>query len=103
VPIAAIVEGPPLEGQDPREMYDQLTREISNGEPMTRTSQWSDGLIAHIYCVGEDGGSIAIDVWQDEASWNSWLEKLAPVAERMGASPQTQIRVLQVHNIVLDR
>ena len=82
MPIVAIVEGSPQEGQDPREMYDQLTRELNNGEPLTRTSHWGDGLIAHVYCVGDDGTSIGIDVWQDEASWNRWLEKLMPVAQR---------------------
>ena len=101
MPIAVILESPPQEGRDARETYDQLTRELNNGEPMTRTSDWSDGLIAHAYCVGDDGGSIGIDVWQDEASWNRWFEKLSSAAERMGVESQVpQMRVLQVHNLV---
>jgi hypothetical protein len=104
MPIAVILETLPQEGQDARETYDQLTRELNNGEPMTRTSDWGDGLISHTYCVGDDGGSIGIDVWQDEASWNRWFEKLSSAAERTGGvSQMPQVRVLEVHNLVTER
>ena len=52
MPITAIVEFSPTEGLDPRESYDRLTRELNDGEPMTRRSQWNDGLLAHSYLPG---------------------------------------------------
>ena len=102
MPIAAIVEIPAQEGQDPREIYDQVVREVNNGEPMTRTSQWNDGLIAHAYCVGDDGSAVAVDLWQDEDSMNRWYEKLMPISERITGT-QYQARVMQTHNLVTQR
>jgi hypothetical protein len=102
MPIVAIIEVPAQEGTDMRELYDQVNRELNNGEPRTRTSQWNDGLIAHAYCVGDDGSATAVDLWQDEDSMNSHYEKLMPVAQRMGLQ-QPQVRVLPTHNLVTDR
>ena len=102
MPIAVIVEVTAEEGQDPRDIYDRVIREVNDGEPMTRTSQWNDGLISHVYCVGEDGSSVAVDLWQDEDSMNRWYEKLRPVSEGV-AGARYEMRVMQTYNLVTER
>jgi hypothetical protein len=102
MPIAVIVEVAAEEGQDPRDVYDRVIREVNNGEPMTHTSQWNDGLISHVPCVGEDGSSVAVDLWQDEDSMKRSYEKLRPVSEGI-AGAQYEMRVMQMYNLVTER
>jgi hypothetical protein len=40
MPITAVSELQPIEGMDPREGYDRITRELNGGQPMTKRSEW---------------------------------------------------------------
>jgi hypothetical protein len=101
MPITAIVEFSPTEGLDPRESYDRLTRELNGGEPMTRRSQWNDGLLAHSFSVGEHGGAVAVDVWQDQQSMDAWMERIRPINEREGVAAN-KVRVFTTHAVVTE-
>jgi len=102
MPITAIVEFSPTEGLDPRESYDRLTREVNGGEPMTRRSQWNDGLLAHSYSVDEHGGAVAVDVWRDQQSMDAWMERIGPLIEREGSAANMQARVFETHAVVTE-
>jgi hypothetical protein len=102
MPITAIVEFSPTEGLDPREGYDRLTRELNGGEPMTRRSQWNDGLLAHSFSVGEDGSAVAVDVWRDQQSMDAWMERIRPLNEREGSAANMQARVFETHAVVTE-
>ena len=102
MPITAIVEFSPTEGLDPREGYDRLTRELNGGEPMTRRAQWNDGLLAHSYSVGEDGGAVVVDVWRDQQSMDAWMERIRPINEREGVAANMQARVFTTHAVVTE-
>jgi hypothetical protein len=98
MPITVIVEFPKLEGRDPRRDYDELTRELNDGQPMTQASAWGDGLLAHSYSIDENGDSVAIDVWEDQRGMDAFMQRIQPLMEREGITPS--VRVLQTHNVV---
>jgi hypothetical protein len=108
VPITSIAEFAPLEGADPRAGYDRVTRELNGGQPMTKRSEWGEGLLAHVHSVGEDGSVVVVDVWQDQAGMDAFLERLRPILERQAAeegvnlADQMNIRVLDTTNVVTE-
>jgi hypothetical protein len=102
MPITSIVEFPPMEGVDPREAYDQLTRELNDGQPMTRRSEWGEGLLAHVHSVAEDRTTVVVDVWQDQAGMDAFLQRIGPILEREGMAGNMSVRVLQTNNVVTE-
>jgi|SRR5215208_4324205 hypothetical protein len=102
MPIVSIAEFPPVEGDDPRELYDRVTRELNDGQPMTRRSDWGKGLLAHVYSVNEEGAAVVVDVWKDQAGMDAFIQRLGPVLERQGIADQMSIRVLEATNVVTE-
>ena len=102
MPITSIVEFPPVEGNDPREAYDRVSRELNGGRPMTKRSEWGEGLVAHVYSVAEDGGVAVVEVWQDQAGLDAFIQRLQPILEREGTADLMSVRVLETHNVVTD-
>ena len=102
MPITSIVEFSPVEGEDPLEGYDLVTRELNDGRPMTRRSEFGEGLLAHVYSVAEDGGVVVVEVWQDHARMDAFIQRLQPILEREGFADHMSVRVLETHNVVTD-
>jgi hypothetical protein len=102
MPITAIVEFTALEGEDPREGYDRVTRELNDGRPITRRSEFGEGLLAHVHSVTENGGAVVVDVWQDQARMDAFIQRLQPILEREGFADHMSVRVLETHNVVTD-
>ena len=55
MPITAIVEFTAVEGEDPREGYDRVSRALNDGRPTTRRSEFGEGLLAHVHSVTDEG------------------------------------------------
>ena len=102
MPITAIVEFAAVEGEDPREGYDRVTRELNAGHPITRRSEFGEGLLAHAHSVTEDGGAVVVDVWQDQARMDAFIQRLQPILERDGTADLMSVRVLEAHSVVTD-
>jgi hypothetical protein len=102
MPITAIVEFTPVEGQDPRAGYDRVTRELNDGRPITRRSEFGEGLLAHVHNVTEDGGAVVVDVWQDQARMDAFIQRLQPILEREGFADHMSVRVFETNNVVTD-
>src|SRR5918993_3669765 len=65
MPITSIVEFPPVEDHYPREGYHRVTRQLNDWRPITRRSEFGEGLLAHVHSIAEDGGVVVVEVWQD--------------------------------------
>ncbi len=50
----------------------------------------------------EDGGVVVVEVWQDQASMDAFVQRLQPILEREGFSDHMSVRVLEAHNVVTD-
>jgi quinol monooxygenase YgiN len=102
MPITSIVEFPKVEDEDPREGYDRVTRQLNDGRPVTRRSEFGEGLLAHVYSVAEDGGVVVVEVWQDQARMDAFVQRLQPILDREGYADRMNVRVLETHNVVTD-
>ena len=102
MPITAILEFAAVEGEDPREGYDRVNRALNDGRPMTRRSEFGEGLLAHVHSVTENGGAVVVDVWQDQARMDAFVQRLQPILEREGFADHMSVRVLETHNVVTD-
>ena len=101
MPITAVAELQPLEGEDPREGYDRITRELNGGQPMTKRSDWGEGLLAHSHNVGEDGSVLVVDVWRDQAAMDAFMRRLRPVLGEDIADQMT-VRVFDTNDLVIE-
>jgi hypothetical protein len=102
MPITAVVEFPPVEGEDPREAYDRISRELNGGRPMTKRSEWGAGLLAHTHNVGEDGSALVVDVWRDQAGMDAFIGRLRPILEREGFADHMNVRVFDTTDLVIE-
>jgi hypothetical protein len=100
MPIAAVVEWPPDTGLDPKAEYQRAADMLNDGRPFSSPADWGGGLITHTFAVGEDGSVLAVDVWEDQASMDAWMQKLGPVME---GRPEPRVRVFQTLNVVTER
>lgn len=96
MPVALVLEVDA--SANPREVYDRITHELNDGQPFTNRSDWGGGLISHVAGVAEDGSAVVVDVWEDQASMDRWMERVGPLIEREGVQPR--VRVLDTHNVV---
>ena len=101
MPITAVSELQALEGEDPREGYVRVMRELNGGQPMTKRSEWGEGLLAHIHNVGEDGSVLVVDVWRDQAAMDAFMERLRPVLGEDIAG-QVTVRVFDTNDLVIE-
>jgi hypothetical protein len=102
MPITAVSELAPIEGEDPREGYDRITRELNGGQPMTKRSEWGEGLLAHTHNVGADGSVLVVDVWRDQAAMDAFTERLRPIFEREGIADLVNVRVFDTTDLVIE-
>ena len=101
MPITVVSELQPLEGEDPRDGYVRVMRELNGGQPMTKRSEWGEGLLAHIHNVGEDGSVLVVDVWRDQAAMDAFMERLRPVLGEDIAG-QVTVRVFDTNDLVIE-
>jgi hypothetical protein len=101
MPITAVSELQALEGEDPRDGYVRVMRELNGGQPMTKRSEWGEGLLAHIHNVGEDGTVLVVDVWRDQAAMDAFMERLRPVLGE-DVADQINVRVFETNDLVIE-
>ena len=101
MPITAVSELQALEGEDPRDGYVRVMRELNGGQPMTKRSEWGEGLLAHIHNVGEDGSVLVVDVWRDQAAMDAFMERLRPVLGE-DIADQINVRVFETNDLVIE-
>lgn len=101
MPITAVSELQALEGEDPRDGYVRVMRELNGGQPMTKRSEWGEGLLAHIHNVGEDGSVLVVDVWRDQAAMDAFMERLRPVLGE-DITDQINVRVFDTNDLVIE-
>ena len=101
MPITAVSELQALEGEDPRDGYVRVMRELNGGQPMTKRSEWGEGLLAHIHNVGEDGSVLVVDVWRDQAAMDAFMERLRPVLGE-DIADQVNVRVFDTNDLVIE-
>ena len=101
MPITAVSELQALEGEDPRDGYVRVMRELNGGQPMTKRSEWGEGLLAHTHNVGEDGSALVVDVWRDQAAMDTFMERLRPVLGEDVADQMT-VRVFDTNDLVIE-
>ena len=102
MPITSIVEFPPVEDHYPREGYHRVTRQLNDWRPITRRSEFGEGLLAHVHSIAEDGGVVVVEVWQDQARMDAFIQRLQPILEREGFGDLMSARVLETNNVVTD-
>ena len=102
MPITAILEFTAVEGEDPREGYDRVSRELNDGRPMTTRADFGEGLLAHVHSVTDNGDAVVVEVWQDQARMDAFAQRLQPILEREGFVDHMSVRVLETNNLVTD-
>ena len=81
------------------DQYDEVCRRLNNGEPMTKLSDWPDaGCLAH--AAWQEEGSLGVfDVWDSPEAFQSFGEKMMPVAGEVGL-PAAEPHIVPLHNFV---
>jgi hypothetical protein len=97
MPTAVVLETDASD--NPIEMYDRITHELNGGQPFTSREHWGGGLISHVAGVTEDGSGVVVDVWEDRASMERWMERVGPLIEREGFQPRVRV-IEETHNVV---
>src|SRR5262245_35726269 len=82
MPIVAVFESPSLT----REKYEAVVRKLTGGKK-TRMESKSDwpvaGVLVHVAGQGDKGFRV-VDVWQSEAAFRGFGEKLMPILKEVG-------------------
>jgi hypothetical protein len=82
------------------DQYDEVCRGLNNGQPMTKLSDWpGGGCLAHTAWQEESGALGVFDVWESPEAFQSFGEKLMPVAAEVGL-PAAEPHVVPLHNFV---
>ena len=97
MPIVAVIEWPAVEGLDMRTEYARVADELNDGRPFTSLSDWGGGLMSHVAAEADDGTSIVVDVWEDQASMDAWMARVMPLIEE---HPEPRVRVMPTINVV---
>ena len=53
--------------------------------------------MSHVAAEADDGTSIVVDVWEDQASMDAWMARVMPLIEE---HPETRVRVMPTINMV---
>lgn len=97
MPIIAILEWPPADGLDMKAEYARVANELNAGRPFSDVGDWGGGMIAHAVAETGGGGGIVVDVWEDQAHMDAWMQKVMPL---IPDSPQPDVRILETYNVV---
>jgi hypothetical protein len=82
------------------DQYDEVCRSLNNGQPMTKLSDWpGGGCLAHTAWQEESGALGVFDVWESPEAFQSFGEKLMPVAGEVGL-PAAEPHIVPLHNFV---
>jgi quinol monooxygenase YgiN len=74
---------------------------LNGGQPMTKRSEWGEGLLAHIHNVAEDGTVLVVDVWRDPAAMDAFMQRLRPVLGE-DIADQMNVRVFDTNDLVIE-
>ena len=81
------------------EQYDELCRELNNGQPLRSLADWpGGGCLSHVAGVAADGFYV-LDVWESAEKFQAFGERLMPLIQRVGLKPDEPV-VFPVHNFV---
>jgi hypothetical protein len=97
MPIIAILEWPAAEGLDLQAEYRHVADELNEGRPFSRVEDWGGGMIAHAVAATGGGGGLVVDVWEDQAHMDAWMQKVMPL---IPDTPQPDVRILETINVV---
>ena len=97
MPIVAILEWPATEGLDIKAEYARVADELNGGRPFADVGDWGGGMIAHAAAHTGDGGGLVIDVWEDQAHMDAWMQKVMPL---IPDTPKPDVRILETINVV---
>jgi hypothetical protein len=82
------------------EQYEEVTRRLNNGQPMTKLSDWPvAGCLEHAAWQEESGALGVFDVWESAEAFQSFGEHLMPILGEVGI-PQSEPHIVQLHNFV---
>ena len=79
MPIVAILEWAPTDDVDMQAEYARVADELNGGRPFASTDDWGGGLISHTAVALEGGGGLVVDVWEDQAHMDAWMQKVMPL------------------------
>jgi hypothetical protein len=97
MPIVAILEWPATEGLDMKTEYARVSDELNGGRMFSSPADWTPGLISHAAAGTGDGGGLVVDVWEDEAHLEAWMQKVMPL---MADQPEPSVRIHETINVV---
>lgn len=83
------------------QQYDQLCRDLNQGQPMTALADVRRAgymVISHAAGPTPDGWRV-VDVWESEEAIGRFRERLLPLLAQVGI-PVVAPQVLPVHNVV---
>jgi hypothetical protein len=80
--------------------YDEVSRRLNNGQPLTKLSDWpGGGVLEHAAWQGESGSLSVFDVWESAKAFQTFGEMLMPIIGEVGL-PQAEPQIAQLHNFV---
>jgi hypothetical protein len=97
MPIVAILEWPQSEGIDMQAEYRRVADELNGGRPFSDVGDWGGGMIAHAAAHNGSGGGLVIDVWEDQAHMDAWMQRVMPATSGL---PEPSVRILETINVV---
>ena len=88
MPIVAVFESPALT----QAVYEETVKRLSGGKAqMTSPSDWPvSGLLVHAAGQGPNGFRV-VDVWESEAAFQRFGEKLIPILKAVGVEGEPEV------------
>jgi hypothetical protein len=85
--IVAVFQSPTLT----QSKYEESVTRLTDGRPLRSPADWPvPGLLAHVAGQGPSGFRV-VDVWQSEAAFRQFGEKLLPILQAIGVEGQPEI------------
>jgi hypothetical protein len=93
--IVAIFQSPTLT----QAKYEESVRQLTGGRSrLEKPADWPvEGLLVHVAGEGPNGFRV-VDVWQSEAAFQRFAERLMPILQAIGVEGQPEI--YPVHTLV---
>ena len=87
MPVVAVFQGPTLT----REKYEESVRRLTGGKSLRSPSDWPvTGLLLHVAGQGAAGFRV-VDVWESEAAFRTFGEKLVPILKAVGVEGAPEV------------
>lgn len=87
MPVVAVFQGPTLT----REKYEESVRRLTGGKGLRSPADWPvAGLLLHVAGQGA-GGFRVVDVWDSEAAFRTFGEKLVPILKAVGVEGAPEV------------